>query len=120
MALEKNLQIPLSLIYQVLKSIPEYSTTLKKSKIHHYRRYDLTANRVLGEIDLCLLNPYDGYIGLCLLIDTNCRFLWSAKIRSKQKSEVESALDTITKKSGHFESKLHQLESKGNSDSHLY
>ena len=92
-------------IYKVLKSIPEYSTTLKKTKVHHWRRYDLVANRVLGEIDLCLLKPCNNYKGLCLLVDANCRYLWCAKIKSKQKPDVEKALDEILKKSGHFESR---------------
>ena len=105
MALEKNIKVPLAFIYKVLKSIPEYSTTLSKTNVHHWRRYDLVANRVLGEIDLCLLKPCKNYKGLCLLVDANCRYLWCAKIKSKQKPDVEKALDEILKKSGHFESK---------------
>ena len=60
---------------------------------------------LMYQIDLCLLKPCNNYKGLCLLVDANCRYLWCAKIKSKQKPDVEKALDEILKKSGHFESR---------------
>ena len=94
---------------------------MAKRKVHQFRHYVLSGRRQLGkanlfrmsliasnllvftaEIDICLLTPYGGYIGLLLLIDAYTKFLWFGLLKSKKKTEVFGALNKIIKQSGQF------------------
>ena len=107
------------------QSIPDYLATLKHRKIHLYRRYIVNgnkyshsewksqtnnsisiANRELGEIDICLLKPFNGFMGLFLLVDCNSRYLYYCPLKSKKKEQVLQALKTVLKQSGPFEAQV--------------
>ena len=100
---EKNIDVPLSIIYESLKSVPEYLSILHQRKIKEFRHYNIANKRILAQFDICLLRPYNGYKGILLLVDCKTRKLWFALLKTKTKVSVLQGLEKIIKKSGSFE-----------------
>ena len=85
--------------------------SLKSKKVKHFRHYNLSTRRQLAQFDLCLIKPADSsYKGFVILVDCYTRFTWYSLIKSKKKSEVLSALEKITKKTGQFQNSSSDLE----------
>ena len=97
------MDVPLSTIIKALDLIPENALLMSKHHSGEHRKYAVSGNNKVAEIDLGFLDPVKGYKGFVLVIDLFCRRIWAKAIRNKTREEVSSKLDLIFEESGKFE-----------------
>lgn len=80
---EKNENVPLSQIYKVLKSIPNYMYTLKPIKRFPRRQYDVKGYLELVQCDLGQMYEFNGMKYFLLVTDVFSSRIWCEPLPSK-------------------------------------
>lgn len=80
---EKNENVPLSKIYKVLKSLPNYMYTLKPIRKYPRRKYDVKGYLELVQCDLGQMYEHNGMKYFLLVTDVFSSRIWCEPLTSK-------------------------------------
>lgn len=92
-----NQDIPEKRLFSILKQEPTYLIHLKPKRRFQRRAYDVRRYGELIQGDIAYMFEFDQFKYFLTIIDVYSRKIYALPLKSKQSTEVESALDIIFK-----------------------
>ena len=110
---DKNVDIPISKIYSLLKQMPLYIMNQKRVRKFPRRKYVVTSFGQVVQADLAEMVPFNKFRYFLLLVDLFSRHLYVQPLRRKTNQVVRSAFEKIFSE---FKSPIIKLETDQGSE----